>query len=120
MGRAYPGIVGSWEAELEHLVTYLRYPEETRWLIYTTNPLERFIKEVKRRIRVIEVFPAPDACTRVIYLVTQEVNEKYSKRAVPELVGQRGASVHQEGKYGQARPVPHSYAGRLYIKLLTL
>ena len=40
-GRAYPEIVSSWVAELEHLVTYLRYPEEIRWLIYTTNPLER-------------------------------------------------------------------------------
>ena len=66
-GRVYPEIVRSWEAELEHLVTYLRYPEEIRWLIYTTNPLERFIKEVKRRSKVIEVFPAPDAYSKVVY-----------------------------------------------------
>lgn len=39
-------------------MTYLRYPEEIRWFIYTTNLLERFIREVKRRVRVIEVFPA--------------------------------------------------------------
>ena len=100
-GRAYPEIVSSWVAELEHLVTYLRYPEEIRWLIYTTNPLERFIKEVKRRTKVIEAFPAPDACSKVIYLISQEMNEKYSRRAIPEfwLAKEVLLSIRRE-KYG--------------------
>ena len=67
-----------------YLITYLRYPEEIRWLIYTTNPLERFIKEVKRRSKVIEVFPAPDTCSKVVYLVAREMNDRYSRRVVPE------------------------------------
>jgi transposase-like protein len=46
---------------VEHLVTYLRYPGEIRWLVYTTNLLERFIKEVERRSKVVEVLPGQDA-----------------------------------------------------------
>ena len=39
------------------LINFLRYPKEIRQFIYTTNQLERLAKEIKRRIKVIEVFP---------------------------------------------------------------
>ena len=101
-GKLYPEIIRSWEAELGYLMTYLRYPEEIRWLVYTTNPLERFIKEVKRRSKVIEVFPAPDACSKIVYLVTQEMNEKYSRRVVAEFwLAKEGLLSIRREKYGQ-------------------
>lgn len=83
-GRVYPEVVSSWERELPYLMTYLRYPEEVRVYIYTTNPLERFIKEVKRRSKVIEVFPDADATAKVIYLVSVEMNEKYRLKALKD------------------------------------
>jgi putative transposase len=101
-GRVYPEIVRFWEAELEHLMPYLRYHEEIRWLIYTTNPLERFIKEVNRRVKVIEAFPFRDACAKVVYLMTHEMNEKYGKRTAPEfwLAKEALQSIRRE-RYGQ-------------------
>jgi transposase-like protein len=72
--------VEAWERELPYLITYLSYPEELRPSIYTTNILERFIKEVKRRTKVIEVFPHPDATGKVMYLVASEMNERYKRR----------------------------------------
>ena len=48
-GFFYPEVIKSWERDLPNLVTYLRYLEEIRKYIHTTNSLERFIKEVKRR-----------------------------------------------------------------------
>jgi len=38
--------------------------------------LERFIKEVKRRSKVIEDMPSPEATARVLYLVAVEMNER--------------------------------------------
>jgi transposase-like protein len=48
---------------MEHVVTCLRYPEAIRQCVYTTNALERFMKEVKRQSKVIEFLPGPDACS---------------------------------------------------------
>ena len=76
----YPEVTKSWERELPYLATYLSYPEELRPSIYTTNIPERFIKEVKRRTKVIELFPHPDATAKVMYLVASEMNERYKRR----------------------------------------
>ena len=80
--KIYPEVVKSWEGELHYLLTYLSYPEEIRSIIYTTNPLERFIKEVKRRVKVIEFFPHPPSCAKILYLVSEEMNEKYQTRRI--------------------------------------
>ncbi len=76
----YPEVTRSWERELPYLMTHLSHPEELRPPIYTTNILERFIKEVKTRTRLIEVFPHPDATGKVMYLVASEMNERYKRR----------------------------------------
>lgn len=79
-GKIYPEIVRSWEKDLDNLMVYLRYPYLLRSFIYTTNSLERFIKEVKRRAKVIEVFPDDQAIEKVVYFVVEEMNEKYSRK----------------------------------------
>ena len=55
------------------------YPEEIRPYVYTTNMLERLMKEVKRRVKVIEVFSTPESAYKIIYLVLAEMNERYEK-----------------------------------------
>jgi len=42
------------------------------------------MEEAKRRTKVIEVFPDPEACSKVVHLVAQEMNGKYSRRAALE------------------------------------
>jgi len=81
-GRIYPEVIRSWERDLDTLMTYLRYPVSLRRYIYTTNPLERFIKEVKRRTKVIEVFPTELSLDKVVYLVVEEMNASYEERMV--------------------------------------
>ncbi|MEZ0344093.1 MAG: transposase [Caldimicrobium sp.] len=44
------------------------------------NSLERFIKEVKRRAKVIEVFPDKVSVDKIVYLVVDEMNERYGKK----------------------------------------
>jgi len=63
-------------------MTYLKYPVGLRKYIYTINPLERFIKEVKRRTKVIEVFPTELSVDKVVYLVVEEMNASYEERKV--------------------------------------
>lgn len=56
--RKYPNIVKSWEMELYRLLTFLKYPKSIQRVIYTTNLIERTIKEIRKRIKVIGALPS--------------------------------------------------------------
>ena len=71
------------------------YPEEIRPYIYTTNMLERLMKEIKRRVKVIEVFSTPESAYKVIYLVLAEMNERYGKT---RLIGFSQLKAEKQGE----------------------
>ncbi len=56
--KSYPKAVSVFEAGIEDALTYLRYPGSHHVRIRTTNMLERLFKEVKRRARVVGVYPS--------------------------------------------------------------
>ena len=55
--KSYPKAVSVFEAGIKDALTYLGYPGSHHARIRTTNMLERLFKEVKRRTRVVGVFP---------------------------------------------------------------
>jgi putative transposase len=73
-------MVSSWQKDRSILTTYLRYPHELQPFIYTTNALERFCKEVKRRTKAIESFSGPEAQEKILFLVAEQMNESYDRR----------------------------------------
>jgi transposase-like protein len=81
-GQRYPGIGKSWLEDINNLTSFLKYPQEIRAYIYTTNHLERFMKEVRRRAKVIEIFPQEDAASKILYIVSKEMNERYSRKVL--------------------------------------
>lgn len=48
-----PEIVAGWEAKADALLAFLKHPRENRPNLSTTNQLERLVKEVKRRVKVV-------------------------------------------------------------------
>jgi putative transposase len=56
-GKRFPKAISVFEAGIEDALTYLRYPGSHHARIRTTNMLERLFREVKRRTRVVGVFP---------------------------------------------------------------
>ena len=55
--KSFPKAVSVFEAGMEDALTYLRYPGSHHARIRSTNVLERLFKEVKRRTKVVGVFP---------------------------------------------------------------
>jgi putative transposase len=55
--KSYPKAVSVFEAGIDDALIYLRYPGSHHTRLRTTNMLERLFKEVKRRTRVVGVFP---------------------------------------------------------------
>jgi transposase-like protein len=55
----------------------MAFPVEHWTRLYSTNPLERLNKEVKRRTDVVGVFPDPAAVIRLVGAVLQEVDDEW-------------------------------------------
>ena len=53
------------------------YPPDHRRSICTTNSLERINKEIRRRTRVVGVFPNEASCLRLISALLMEISEEW-------------------------------------------
>jgi putative transposase len=65
------------EERLEECLTCLAFPESHRRRIRTTNGLERLNQEIKRRTRVVRIFPNREACLRMITALSVEFSEEW-------------------------------------------
>jgi transposase-like protein len=65
------------EDNLPEGLTVLTFPEPHRRLIRTTNGLERVNRELKRRTRVVGIFPNPDACLRLVTAIVIEISDEW-------------------------------------------
>jgi putative transposase len=57
-------------------LTVFEFPEELRKKLRTNNPLERINKEIKRRTRVVSIFPNEAACLRLVSALLREISEE--------------------------------------------
>ncbi|RXJ65126.1 IS256 family transposase [Halarcobacter ebronensis] len=81
-GKKYPHITQSWTSNWNELATFFKYPESIQKLIYTTNPIESLNSSIKRRTKSKGSFPTVDSAFKVLYLSTQEVQEKWNRNGV--------------------------------------
>ena len=65
------------EENLADGFTVFDFPLEHRRLIRTTNSLERINKEIRRRTRVVGVFPNEASCLRLISAMLMEISEEW-------------------------------------------
>ena len=59
--RKYPRISQSWRANWANLSTYFKYPQEMRRLIYTTNAIEGFNRQLRKVTKAKSVFSTDDS-----------------------------------------------------------
>jgi len=81
-GKKYPHITQSWTNNWNELATFFKYPKPVQTLIYTTNPIESLNSSIKRRTKSKGSFPTIDSAFKVLYLSTQEVQEKWSRNGI--------------------------------------
>jgi putative transposase len=65
------------EAGLVDVLSYLNYPAAHRLRISSTNPIERLNLEIRRRTRVVGIFPHRGSCLRLIGMVLVEIHEDW-------------------------------------------
>jgi putative transposase len=78
--KSYPKAVSVLEAGIEDALTYLGYPGNHHARIRTTNMLERLFKEVKRRTRVVGVFPTETSAATLATEIALRSSEEWALR----------------------------------------
>ena len=76
----YPKIYKSWCDRWPTLSTYFKYPDEVRKLIYTTNAIEGFNRQLRKVTKSKTVFPSDDSLLKMLYLATMDITKKWTGR----------------------------------------
>ena len=74
--RKYPKISISWRANWPNLSTYFKFSEELRRLIYTTNAIEGFNRQLRKVTKSKAVFPKDDSLFKMLYLAMLDITKK--------------------------------------------
>lgn len=78
--KKYPKIAQSWQDNWPNLSTYFKYPEEVRRLIYTTNAIEGFNRQLRKVTKAKSVFPTDDSLFKMLYLAMMDITKKWTGR----------------------------------------
>ena len=78
--KKYPKISESWRRNWPNLSTYFKFPEELRRLIYTTNAIEGFNRQLRKVTKAKSVFPTDDSLFKMLYLAMKDITKKWTGR----------------------------------------
>jgi len=78
--KKYPKISISWQNNWANLSTYFKFPQEIRRLIYTTNAIEGFNRQLRKVTKSKSVFPTDDSLLKILYLAMMDITKKWTGR----------------------------------------
>ncbi len=79
-GEKYPLMVRSWRSNWTEIATFFKYPPEIRKLIYTTNMIESYHRQLRKVTKGKALFPTDEALMKMLYLATMDVLRKWTGR----------------------------------------
>ena len=74
----YPKITKSGKDNWANLSTYFKYPEAVRRLIYTTNAIEGFNRQLRKVTKSRTVFPSDESLLKMLYLAMMDIAKKWT------------------------------------------
>lgn len=75
--KRYPKLTDWVEANIGETLTFYRLPRQHHKHLKSTNMLERLNEEIKRRTRVVRIFPNVASCLRLVRALCAEVHESW-------------------------------------------
>ncbi len=79
-GNKYPACVSSWRKNWAELSTFFKYPLDIRKLMYTTNSIENFNRQLRKVTKNKTIFPNDFALTKSLYLAMVDASSKWTSR----------------------------------------
>jgi transposase-like protein len=77
LSERFPQAAELLEDAAEDVLAHLHFPREHRRRLHSTNPLERLHKEIKRRTRVVGIFPSRDSLMRMVGTLLAEQDDEW-------------------------------------------
>ena len=77
-GEKYPIVLLSWRNNWEELSQYFKYPPDIRRIIYTTNTVEGFNRQLRKVTKSKGVFPNEQALLKMIFLAATDIMKKWT------------------------------------------
>lgn len=78
-GKTYPSIKNMFpEHKIKYFSSYLKFPVTIRRMLYTTNWIERFNKEIRKVTKHTNSFPNPQSALNLVFMVAQNMSKTYS------------------------------------------
>jgi len=77
-GKLYPIVIKSWNNNWHNLSNYFKYPHNMRRMIYTTNIVEGFHRQVKKVTKTKGSFTSQGALEKLIFLTIQNIQKKWT------------------------------------------
>ena len=77
-GKKYPVILDSWKNNWPELSNYFKYPGEIRRIIYTTNIIEGYHRQIRKVTKTKGAFASENALLKLVYLASLRAMEKWS------------------------------------------
>ncbi len=78
-GKKHPAMVQSWKRNWEGLTSFYNYPLEVRSIMYTTNSIEGFNRQIRKATKTKGSLPSDRALYKLLFLVSQRINKRWSK-----------------------------------------
>lgn len=77
-GAKYPVVIESWQRNWEQLSKYFQYSEPIRKIVYTTNAVEGFHRQVCKVTKIKGAFTNDMALLKLVYLATKNIEKKWT------------------------------------------
>jgi putative transposase len=77
-GSKYGAAIRSWQNNWDDLATFFEFPKEIRRLIYTTNTVEGYHRQLRKVIKNKGSFPTEQSVRKLLYLATMNITRKWT------------------------------------------
>lgn len=77
--QKYPAMIMSWKRNWEQLATFFNYDQEVRRIMYTTNSIEGFNRQIRKATKAKGALPSERSLLKLLYLVSKNINKRWSR-----------------------------------------
>ncbi len=98
-GQKYPAIAQAWRRKWEQVIPFFAFAPAVRRIIYTTNAIESLHSQVRKAVRGRGHFPSDKAASKLIYLVLQNVEAKWTRPPIAWHQAKAQFAIHFEDRF---------------------
>ncbi len=80
LGKKYPAAVAVWERAWDRFIPFLEFPPALRKVLYTTNAIESFNREMRKVLKTRTQFPNDDAVVKTLWLAILDIEDKRAEQ----------------------------------------